>query len=55
MTGAIALGALFVEKHIALPGQKTGFDIQFSLRGKEIKKFISLMHNTHQLVSNKNL
>ena len=53
MTGAIALGALFVEKHIALPGQKTGFDIQFSLRGKEIKKFISLMHNTHQLVSNK--
>jgi len=51
MIGAIALGALFVEKHIALPGQKTGFDIKFSLRGNDIKNFINLMHNTHQLVS----
>ena len=52
MIGAIARCS-FVEKHIALPGQKTGFDIQFSLRGNEIKNFINLMHNTHQLISNK--
>ena len=51
MIGAIALGALFVEKHIALPRQRTGFDIKFSLRGDEIKNFINLMQNTYKLVS----
>jgi pseudaminic acid synthase len=35
---AIASGAEVVEKHIALDNQKKGFDINFSLKGKEIKK-----------------
>jgi pseudaminic acid synthase len=36
---AIASGAEVVEKHIALDNQKKGFDIDFSLKGKELKKF----------------
>ncbi len=36
---AVASGAEVIEKHIALNNQKKGFDIDFSLKGKEIKKF----------------
>ena len=36
---AVAAGAEVVEKHIALEGQKKGLDINFSLKGKEIKNF----------------
>ena len=45
---AIAEGAEMVEKHIALDKQKRGLDIEFSLKGKEIKKFkedINLAYN----------
>ena len=35
---SIASGAEVIEKHIALNNQKKGFDIDFSLKGKEIKK-----------------
>ena len=35
---AIASGAEVIEKHIALDNQKKGLDIDFSLKGKEIKK-----------------
>ena len=35
---AIASGAEVIEKHIALDNQKKGFDIDFSLKGKEIRK-----------------
>ena len=35
---AIASGAEVIEKHIALNNQKKGLDINFSLKGKEIKK-----------------
>ena len=35
---SIACGAEVIEKHIALDNQKKGFDIDFSLKGKEIKK-----------------
>ena len=35
---AIASGAEVIEKHIALDNQKKGLDINFSLKGKEIKK-----------------
>ena len=45
---AIAAGAEVVEKHIALDKQKRGLDIEFSLKGKEIRKFkedISLAYN----------
>ena len=36
---AVAIGAEVIEKHIALDKQKKGFDIAFSLKGKQIKKF----------------
>jgi len=36
---AIAAGAEVIEKHIALGNQKKGLDIEFSLKGREIKKF----------------
>ena len=36
---AVALGAEIIEKHIGLKNQKKGLDIEFSLKGKEIKKF----------------
>ena len=45
---AVAAGAEVVEKHIALDKQKRGLDIEFSLKGKEIKKFkedINLAYN----------
>ena len=35
---SVASGAEVIEKHIALNNQKKGFDIDFSLKGKEIKK-----------------
>lgn len=36
---AVSQGVRIIEKHIALEGQKKGLDIEFSIRGKEIKKF----------------
>lgn len=36
---ATSMGVKIIEKHIALENQKKGIDINFSLRGKEIKKF----------------
>ncbi len=45
---AVAAGAEVIEKHIALDKQKRGLDIEFSLKGKEIKKFkedINLAYN----------
>ena len=35
----MAAGAEIIEKHIALDNQKKGLDIEFSLKGKEIKHF----------------
>ena len=35
---SIASGAEVIEKHIALENQKKGFDIEFSLKGKKIKR-----------------
>ena len=35
---SVACGAEVIEKHIALDNQKKGFDINFSLKGKEIRK-----------------
>ena len=36
---SIISGAEVIEKHIGLENQKKGLDIEFSLKGKEIKKF----------------
>lgn len=36
---ALAAGAEVFEKHFALDGQKKGFDIEFSTKGKKLKKY----------------
>jgi sialic acid synthase SpsE len=43
---AIAAGAEVIEKHIALEGQKKGFDLAFSLKGKEIKDYVQVIKDT---------
>jgi pseudaminic acid synthase len=47
---AIASGAEVIEKHIALDNQKKGFDIDFSLKGKEIKKLINDIDVVYKLL-----
>jgi len=46
VAAAIAAGAEVVEKHIALEGQKKGFDLAFSLKGKEIKDYVQAIKDT---------
>jgi pseudaminic acid synthase len=46
VAAAIAAGAEVIEKHIALEGQKKGFDIAFSLKGKEIKDYVKVIKDT---------
>ena len=36
---AVAAGAQVIEKHVALSGQKKGFDIKFSTKGKELMDY----------------
>ena len=40
VSAAIAAGAQVIEKHIALKNQKKGFDIAFSIKGNEVKKYV---------------
>jgi sialic acid synthase SpsE len=46
VAAAIAAGAEVIEKHIALEGQKKGFDLAFSLKGKEIRNYVRVIKNT---------
>jgi pseudaminic acid synthase len=46
VAAAIASGAEVIEKHIALENQKKGFDIAFSLKGKEIKNYAKTIKET---------
>ena len=46
VAAAIAAGAQVIEKHIALQGQKKGFDLSFSLKGKEIKDYKQTIDET---------
>ena len=46
VAAAIASGAEVIEKHIALEGQKKGFDLAFSLKGKEIKDYAQVIRDT---------
>jgi pseudaminic acid synthase len=46
VAAAIAAGAEIIEKHIALEGQKKGFDLAFSLKGKEIKDYARVIKDT---------
>ncbi|MDC0205549.1 pseudaminic acid synthase [Pelagibacteraceae bacterium] len=49
----IAAGAEVIEKHIALDNQKKGLDIEFSLKGKEIKRFKSSIDEVYKLLGKK--
>jgi pseudaminic acid synthase len=49
-TTAVAMGAEFIEKHIALENQKTGLDIAFSLKGKQIRLFKDSLNKIHSLL-----
>jgi pseudaminic acid synthase len=53
VAAAIAAGAEVVEKHIALEGQKKGFDIAFSLKGREIKDYIKTIKETSLMMGKK--
>jgi sialic acid synthase SpsE len=54
VAAAIAAGAEVIEKHIALEGQKKGFDLSFSLRGKEIKDYVQVIKKTSLMMGKKN-
>jgi pseudaminic acid synthase len=47
---SIINGARVIEKHIALENQKKGFDIQFSLKGKEIRKLREDIDVAYELI-----
>jgi pseudaminic acid synthase len=46
VAAAIVAGADVIEKHIALERQKKGFDLAFSLKGKEIKDYVQVIKDT---------
>jgi pseudaminic acid synthase len=53
VAAAIAAGAEVIEKHIALEGQKKGFDLAFSLKGKEIKEYAQVIKDTSLMLGKK--
>ena len=53
VAAAIAAGAEVIEKHIALEGQKKGFDLAFSLKGKEIKEYAQAIKDTSLMMGKK--
>jgi pseudaminic acid synthase len=53
VAAAIAAGAEVIEKHIALDGQKKGFDLAFSLKGKEIKDYVKTIKETSLMMGKK--
>jgi pseudaminic acid synthase len=53
VAAAIAAGAEVIEKHIALEGQKKGFDLAFSLKGKEIKNYVKVIKDTSLMMGKK--
>ena len=52
-TSSITLGACIIEKHISLKGQRTGLDIDFSLKGEEIKELKDSMIKSWLITKNK--
>jgi pseudaminic acid synthase len=50
VAAAIAAGAEVIEKHIALEGQKKGFDLAFSLKGNEIKDYAQVIKDTSLMI-----
>jgi pseudaminic acid synthase len=53
VAAAIVAGAEVIEKHIALEGQKKGFDLAFSLKGKEIKSYAQVIKDTSLMMGKK--
>ena len=53
VAAAIAAGAEVIEKHIALEGQKKGFDLAFALKGKEIKDYAQVINDTYLMMGKK--
>ncbi len=53
VAAAIAAGAEVIEKHIALEGQKKGFDLAFSLKGREIKDYAQVIKDTSLMLGKK--
>ena len=53
VAAAIAAGAEVIEKHIALDGQKKGFDLAFSLKGREIKDYAQVIKDTSLILGKK--
>tara|TARA_A100001011_G_C14283037_1_gene832388 strand:- start:416 stop:1444 length:1029 start_codon:yes stop_codon:yes gene_type:complete len=51
---AVAAGAEVIEKHIALDKQKKGFDLEFSLKGKELRKYRNDIDLINSLFQKKN-
>lgn len=49
---SVSQGATIIEKHIALENQKKGFDIEFSLKGKELREFRKVIDETYNLLKN---
>ncbi len=52
---SLIAGAQVFEKHIALENQIKGLDIEFSLKGKNIKIYIDNLKKTYQLIKERNL
>ena len=53
VAAAIAAGAEVIEKHIALEGQTKGFDLAFSLKGKQIKDYVKVIKDTSLMLGKK--
>ncbi len=53
VAAAISAGAEVIEKHIALEDQKIGFDLAFSLKGKEIQDYSKVVKETSSMMGKK--
>jgi hypothetical protein len=53
VAAAIVAGAEVIEKHIALEGQKKGFDLAFSLKGKEINDYAQVIKDSSLMMGKK--
>ncbi len=53
VAAAIVAGAEVIEKHVALEGQKKGFDVVFSAKGKEIKDYANTIRETSLMMGRK--
>ena len=47
---SLIAGAMVFEKHIALKNQKKGLDIDFSLKGNDLRLYIKQIQKTYELV-----